>query len=194
MDYNNLNNMNQSQKDSLKAIFDGIINNLKHLSFSKVSLIITSLPEICRLHHLSLENKKIKFDVANNPQKFHPIKPKRGEIYNTIITEGIGSELSGNHLAVIMQNKSGNIYAEKVNILPIEGDGSKVNPNYQVKLTNEDLIEGKLNKDPSRIIITDITTIDKARLDIKVGTIKPEKMTEISKKLLAQLELQNLNK
>lgn len=33
----------------------------------------------------------------------------------------IGSELCGNHLVVIIQNKKANIYGEKVNVLPIEG-------------------------------------------------------------------------
>ena len=56
----------------------------------------------------------------------------------------MGSELCGNHLVVIIQNKKANIYSEKVNVLPIEGDGTKINPNYQVRLSSAELADGKL--------------------------------------------------
>lgn len=36
----------------------------------------------------------------------HPIIPTRGEIYNAIITEGVGKELAGNHLVIIIQNET----------------------------------------------------------------------------------------
>ncbi len=97
-----------------------------------------------------------------------------GEIYNAFITEGVGSELCGNHLVVIIQNEKANIYSEKVNILPIEGDGTKINPNYQIRLSSAELADGKLDKEPSRIIVTDITTIDKARLGRWIGRLTPE--------------------
>lgn len=82
-------------------------------------------------------------------------------------------------MVVIIQNKKGNIYSEKVNVLPIEGDGKKFNPNYQKQLTNADLEEGRLDKDPSRIIITDIMTFDKARLKNRIGKVKDEYMKKI---------------
>ena len=65
----------------------------------------------------------------------------------------------------------------------------KVNSNYQVKLANDDMETGHLNKNPSRIIITDITTIDKARLDRRIGKIKPECMSAVDKLLRQQLSL-----
>ena len=125
----------------------------------------------------------------SHPQKFHPVKPQRGEIYNAFITEGVGSELCGNHPVVIIQNKKANIYSEKINVLPIEGNGTKINPNYQVQLTNEDLADGSLDKDPSRIIVTDITTIDKARLGRKIGTLSPDCLAAVEKLLKKHLEL-----
>lgn len=86
-------------------------------------------------------------------------------------------------MVIIISNDTGNIYSEKVNVLPIEGDGTKINPKYQMRLPNSDLESGHLDKDPSRIIFTDIMTIDKARLDIKIGMIKHEKMKEINSNL-----------
>jgi mRNA-degrading endonuclease toxin of MazEF toxin-antitoxin module len=144
------------------------------------------------MHHKSIENRKSKI---KNPHKKHPIKPVRGEVYNAILTEGIGSELSGNHLVIIIQNTKGNIYGEKVNVIPIEGDGNAVNPNYQEQLKSSDMEPDEngekvtLHKDPSRIIMTDILTIDKARLQRKIGKLKSEKMLVINKKLIDQLDL-----
>lgn len=186
MEYNSLNNLNDNDKSSLTSVFQGILLNLKHISVSKVVAYLRYIPDQCRMHHNSLENRTIR---NSHSQKFHPIKPQRGEIYNAFITEGVGSELCGNHLVVIIQNKKANIYSEKVNVLPIEGNGAKINPNYQVQLTNADLADGSLDKDPSRIIITDITTIDKARLGRKIGTLSPDCLAAVEKLLRRHLAL-----
>lgn len=186
MEYKTLSNLNDSDKTSLSGVFQNILMSIKHISVTKAIAYLRYIPEQCRMHHNSLENKKLRNE---HPQKFHPVKPQRGEIYNAYITEGVGSELCGNHLVVIIQNKKGNIYSEKVNVLPIEGDGSKINPNYQVRLSSGDLSYGSLSKDPSRIIITDITTIDKARLGRKIGCLTSECLNSIDKLLRKHLEL-----
>lgn len=186
MEYNSLNSLNDNDKFSLTSVFQGILLNLKHISVNKAVSYLRYIPEQCRMHYNSSENRRIR---DSHPQKFHPVKPQRGEIYNAFITEGVGSELCGNHLVVIIQNKKGNIYSEKVNVLPIEGNGAKINPNYQVRLTSSDLSEGLLSKDPSRIIVTDITTIDKARLGRKIGCLTLERLAEIDKLLKKHLEL-----
>lgn len=186
MDYNSLNNLNDSDKSSLTSVFQGILTSLKHISVNKTISFLLCIPEQCRMHHKSIENRKLR---STHPRKYHPIKPYRGEIYNAFITEGIGSELCGNHLVVIIQNKKANIYSEKVNVLPIEGDGTKINSNYQVQLSSKDLVDGKLDKDPSRIIVTDITTIDKARLGRKIGCLTSECLASVDKLLKRHLEL-----
>ena len=101
----------------------------------------------------------------------------------------MGSELCGNHLVVIIQNKKANIYSEKVHVLPIEGDGTKINLNYQVRLSSAELADGKLDKEPSRIIVTDITTIDKARLGRRIGRLTPQCLVAVEKLLKNHLEL-----
>lgn len=186
MDYNSLKGINDKDKLTITSMFTGILASLKHISTTKIILIIRCIPDICRLHHSSCKNRKLR---NSNSNKYHPVKPYRGEIFNAIITEGIGNELSGNHLVVIVQNKKGNIYSEKVNVLPIEGDGNKINPNYQIKLCNDNLESGYLDKDPSRIIVTDIMTLDKARLDRKIGKIKNDYMLKINAMLKSQLEI-----
>ena len=186
MEYNTLANLNDNDKSSLTTVFQGILLHLKHLSVTKAVTYLRHIPEQCRMHHNSLENRKLR---DSHPKRFHPVKPQRGEIYNAFITEGIGSELCGNHLVVIIQNKKGNIYGEKVNVLPIEGDGTKINPNYQVRLSSTDLAFGSLAKDPSRIIVTDITTIDKSRLGRKIGCLSPNCLATVDKLLKKHLEL-----
>lgn len=145
---------------------------------------------LCSINVRSNNNKRLR---DSHSKKYHPVKVFKGEIYNAQITENAGSELSNNHLVIIIQGFSSNVYGEKVTVLPIEGDGSKINPHYQIKLTNTDLEEGMLDKDPSRIIFTDIMTLDKARLDRRVGKLNSDKIDEVNKYLVTHLDIKLKN-
>ena len=184
--YSQLENLNDEQKNTIMEEFEDVIDKLKDFDFAKIISVIKFIPNIIKMTYESRQNRIKK---QAHEKKHHPITPIRGQIYNAYLGENIGSELCGNHLVVIIQNKRGNIYGERVNVIPIEGDGKKINPNYQIPLTNDDLEYGKIDKDPSRIIVTDILTIDKARLGIRIGKIKESKMQDIDKMLKKQLEL-----
>lgn len=145
---------------------------------------------LCSINVRSNNNKRLR---DSHSKKYHPVKVFKGEIYNAQITENAGSELSNNHLVIIIQGFSSNVYGEKVTVLPIEGDGSKINPHYQIKLTNTDLEEGMFDKDPSRIIFTDIMTLDKARLDRRVGKLNSDKIDEVNKYLVTHLDIKLKN-
>lgn len=170
----------------LKECFKNIVLNFDNSNANKIIQYLKEIPLLCRLNKRSKENRK---ERANHPNHIHPIGVSRGEIYNLEITEGVGSELSGNHLVIIIQNKKGNIYSEKINVLLIEGDGNSINPNYQMQLSNNDLLTGSLTKNPSRIILTDICTYDKSRIMSKIGKIKPEKMKDLDNAIIKQLSL-----
>ena len=58
-----------------------------------------------------------------------------------------------------------------------------------MKLNNTDLQIGKIDKDPSRIIFSDIMTIDKARLGRKIGILKKEKLELLSNSIKKHLAL-----
>ena len=176
--------ISDDRKSIANNIFNRKISTIKSISFSKLKKLLSHLYTLCRLHYISLEYNRLKRTSSN---KLHPLLVTRGQIYNALITENIGSELCGNHLVVIISNKNTNMYASKVNVVPIEGDGTKV-PKYLVKLQTTDLVNGKLDKDPSRVIIPEVLTIDKARLDLYIGTISPEKMKEIDNKVMKQLK------
>ena len=166
--------------------FNEIFNALNAKNTGKVLSYLKQIPFQCSLNLLSQDNRRLR-ELDEKHQ--HPKGVSRGEIYNFKITEGIGSELSNNHLCIIIQNTKGNIYSEKVNVVPMEGDGRNINPNYQMSIVNDDLIYGHLDKDPSRIIFSDILTYDKARIGKKVGKVKPEKMKYLNDAIKKQLSL-----
>jgi mRNA-degrading endonuclease toxin of MazEF toxin-antitoxin module len=171
---------------NLKNEFDNIVLNFEQKNSYKIFQYLKQIPKLCALNNLSAKNRELR---TLDTRHFHPVKVFRGEIHNANITEGVGSELSGDHLIIIIQNKTSNIFGEKVTILPIEGDGNIIDLKYQMQLSNDDLIDGHLDKNPSRIIISDIITIDKSRLQRKIGTIKSTKMIEINERLRKQLQL-----
>lgn len=174
-----------------------IHNDLDNL-FSSIAAILTAdnrkeiqryLKDIitnAKLNLISTNNRSIQ---TGNPDRTHPTKIYSGEIYYITMTDGVGTELKGDHLGVVIQNTKANLYSSKVNIVPIEGDGSKINKNYNVELTNADLVEGHIDKDPSRIITTDILTLDKCRLGKKIGKVTPEKLVEIRRYVRKQLDI-----
>lgn len=187
MNYKDLNDLENIHKATLLSMFNGVLSNIKNTSFRKVTDIIKDIPSICRMNYISYEYSLLK---KSNYNKLHPVIPVKGEIYNAFITVGVGKELFGMHPVVIMQNKSQNMHADKVNVLPIEGDGKKINPKYQVPITSDDLEgDNKLTKNPSRVIVSDILTIDKARLGVKIGKLKEETVEILNEKLKKQLDL-----
>ena len=183
--YNALTCLEDSDKQSFLAHSSTSADNIKKISLYKSIKFVKKIPIKAKLHYTSIEYAKLR---SKHKDRHHPVKPLRGEIYDALITENIGSELCGNHPVVVMSNPKTNIFADKINVLPIEGDGNKVPP-YLERLTNKDLENGHLRKDPSRVIIPEVITIDKSRLGRKIGLVKPEKMVAISKKLKRQLLL-----
>ena len=186
MNYKNLKDLEQNNKITLQSMFSGVLNNIKNISFRKSTAMIKDFPSVCELSYISHENTEKRKQSNLN---MHPIIPTRGEIYNAFITEGVGKELSGNHLVVVIQNQQSNIYSDKVTVVPIEGDGTTIKKSYQVKLTNNDLASGKIDKDPSRIIFADIMSIDKARLGRKIGTLSKDKLSRLDILIRKHLDL-----
>lgn len=175
--------------NKIKDYFNHVNEVTQILSKDNINKIIECIKQIPKICAIDIESANNRRSREHNENKYHPIKVFKGEIFNAQITQNAGSELSNNHLVIIVQGFSSNVYGEKVTVLPIEGDGYKINPHYQIKLTNADLENGQLDKNPSRIIFTDIMTLDKARLDRKIGKLKPEKIEEVNNYLIAHLDL-----
>ena len=172
--------------DELDNLFSNIANIFSVENGIEIKRYLKDIITNIKLNSFSKNNRNLQ--VAN-PDKTHPLKIFTGEIYYITMTDGVGTELKGDHLGIVIQNKKANLYSSKVNVVPIEGDGSKINKNYNVELTNNDLTEGHLDKNPSRIITTDILTIDKCRLGRKIGKISSNKLAEIKEYVRKQLEI-----
>lgn len=186
MNYNELRNLDNQYKNTLSSMFQGILSNIKNISFKKTTSIIKDIPNVCEMSYRSYENSERKRVTNTN---MHPIIPTRGEIYNANITEGVGKELCGNHLVIVIQNLNSNIFSDKVTVIPIEGDGNYIKKSYQMRLTNNDLEVGRIDKDPSRIIFSDIMTIDKARLERKIGKLNSLKIEKVNLAIRKHLSL-----
>lgn len=187
--YSDLKDLNEKSKGILKDELEKVIDELKHTDFVKFKELVNNTKEILKITYESGQHQKQRPKTGEEKGQ-HPVKPIRGEIYNAILGENAGSELSGEHPVIIIQNATGNLFAQKVIVIPIEGDGNTINESYMMKVTSEDLEDNKkLKKDPSRFIVSEIITIDKARLGVKVGKLKREKMKELNQKVYSQLSL-----
>lgn len=147
---------------------------------------ICDLPTLCEIDKraaASLAQQRLDKD------RLHPIRPSRGDIFIANITTNAGSELSSPHPVIVISNDKGNKYTSKVIVVAIEGDGSKINSAYQMRLSNADLLQGRLDKEPSRIILSEILTIDKTRLAQKIGIVKPDALTAITYGIAKQLSI-----
>lgn len=187
--YSELRELNENSRNILKSRVQEIINELKEIDYRKFLKVMNNIKDILKITYESKKHQQQRPKTGNNKGQ-HPIKPIRGQIYNAILGENAGSELSGEHPVIVIQNDTGNLFAQKVIVLPIEGDGHTINEAYMMRITSEDL-EGdkRLRKEPSRAIISEILTIDKARLGFKIGRLKSEKIKELNKKIYNQLSL-----
>lgn len=147
--------------------------------------------------------KQINFDKNSNnnhitkmkdSRKMHPVRPKRGEIFMADMGCNVGFEFKDYHPVLILQNDRGNIYSDTTVVLPITGKNEKVKVIYNIhqEITNENfesIINHGLDKEPSIIKLSDIITIDKSRLNTKIGKLSPEIMKMVNIKIKKLLDL-----
>ena len=124
---------------------------------------------------------------ARDKKKFHPIRPRRGEIYLTQLGENIGKEINDKHLVLIVQNNKGNLYGNTVVCIPISGSGKLYPPHEKIEL--KDIKSGRLDKIPSKVKTEQIHYVDKARLIHKVAELEPEALKRVSRRLMKNLDI-----
>ena len=98
----------------------------------------------------------------------------RGDIYYANLSPVIGSEQGGYRPVVVLQNNKGNKYSTTVIIAPISSKVMKNDLPTHVVI-NEEFLE-KI----SVVLLEQIRTIDKKRMDIKIGTLSIEAMSKIN--------------
>lgn len=107
----------------------------------------------------------------------------RGEIYYADLSPVVGSEQGGYRPVVILQNNKGNKYSTTVIVAPISS-----------RLTKNDLpthvyIETSFLEKKSVILLEQIRTIDKKRIDEKLGVLSFNVMEKVNQAIKTSLDI-----
>lgn len=106
--------------------------------------------------------------------------PRRGDVYWVSLDPVVGTEIRKTRPAVIVSNDSCNRHGTRVVVLPITSNVSSLFP-------GEALITIKGRQ--GRALGDQIRSIDKSRLQARVGTVTPAEMTRIDEALAITLGL-----
>ncbi len=104
----------------------------------------------------------------------------RGEIFMADLNPVLGSEQGGLRPVLIIQNDIGNAYSPTVIVSAITSSMTKKRLPTHVELLTE------LPKE-SVVLLEQIRTLDKRRLQYKVGNVSKEKMREIDRAILVSM-------
>ncbi len=107
----------------------------------------------------------------------------RGEIYYADLSPVIGSEQGGYRPVLILQNNKGNKYSTTVIIAPISSRLSKND------LPTHVIIETDFLEKKSVILLEQIRTIDKKRIDEKLGTLSSYLMEKVNRAIKTSLDI-----
>lgn len=110
---------------------------------------------------------------------------KRGDVFFADLGDGIGSEQIGKRPVLIIQNNIGNRYSPTVIIASITskvGVKAKLPTHYYIN--TESGLEA-----PSVVLLEQIRTIDKKRLDSYIGHLNDEYLIEINNALAISIGL-----
>ncbi len=107
----------------------------------------------------------------------------RGEIYYADLSPVVGSEQGGYRPVVILQNNKGNKYSTTVIVAPVSS-----------KLTKNDLpthviIETNFLEKKSVILLEQIRTIDKRRIDERLGCLSYMIMEKVDEAIKTSLDI-----
>ncbi len=102
--------------------------------------------------------------------------PKRGALYWVNLDPTVGSEIAKTRPALVISNNIGNEYADRVIIAPVSsGNVQRVDP-FEVRL---EAGEADLRQ-PCKVLLDQIRTVDKSRLSNRIGVLTPERMTDVN--------------
>lgn len=110
---------------------------------------------------------------------------KRGDIFYADLSPVIGSEQGGVRPVLVVQNDIGNRYSPTVIIVAITSQINKAKLPTHVEIKASDY---GLPKD-SVLLLEQIRTIDKRRLEEKIGHVTDDIMDKVNEALLVSLGL-----
>lgn len=106
--------------------------------------------------------------------------PKRGDVYWANLDPTIGTEINKKRPCLIISNDEGNEVSSRVAVAAITSNCKNLYP-FQVKI--------QVNKKEGRILLNQIRTIDKRRLEKKIITLDKETMLQVDKAIKIYLAL-----
>lgn len=106
--------------------------------------------------------------------------PKRGDVYWVNLDPTVGTEINKKRPCLIISEDEGNEISSRVTVAAITSTIKTVHP-FQVKIHIK-------NKD-GKVLLNQIRTIDKQRLDGKIGSLDKEIMHQVERALKIYLAL-----
>lgn len=116
------------------------------------------------------------------------IFPLRGEIFYANLDPVVGSEQGGRRPVLILQNDIGNEHSPVTIVASITSAPTKIQRPTDVHIPSE----GSGLTLPSRVLLNQIKTLDKRRLERRVGKLPLHKMAEVDRAVAISLGLVNL--
>ena len=110
---------------------------------------------------------------------------RRGEIYFADLDPHYGSEQGGKRPVIIIQNNTGNKFAPTVIVAAVTSKVSK-KPNQPTHVLIE---QNPAFSRPSVVLLEQIFTIDKERIQRLLGQTTPDEMYQINEALMNSLDL-----
>ena len=110
---------------------------------------------------------------------------RRGEIYFADLDPHYGSEQGGKRPVIVIQNNTGNKFAPTVIVTAVTSKVSK-KPNQPTHVLIE---KNPAFSRPSVVLLEQIFTIDKERIQRLLGQTTPDEMYQINEALMNSLDL-----
>lgn len=110
---------------------------------------------------------------------------RRGEIYFADLDPHYGSEQGGKRPVIVIQNNTGNKFAPTVIVAAVTSKVSK-KPNQPTHVLIE---QNPAFSRPSVVLLEQIFTIDKDRIQRLLGQTTPDEMYQINEALMNSLDL-----
>ena len=110
---------------------------------------------------------------------------RRGEIYFADLDPHYGSEQEGKRPVIVIQNNTGNKFAPTVIVAAVTSKVSK-KPNQPTHVLIE---KNPAFSRPSVVLLEQIFTIDKERIQRLLGQTTPDEMYQINEALMNSLDL-----
>ena len=110
---------------------------------------------------------------------------RRGEIYFADLDPHYGSEQGGKRPVIVIQNNTGNKFASTVIVAAVTSKVSK-KPNQPTHVLID---RNPAFSRPSMVLLEQIFTIDKERIQRLLGQTTPDEMYQINEALMNSLDL-----